>query len=625
MVSKPIVNINLTQPGYRKSRTIANLHETNPHPCAMNRLCSLLAAAFFCWAGLCMQSCASRKSYADYSLSSGFSLDSLDACNPQVVENLGVLCRVWGYVKYHHPAFAREKYNIDYELFELLPRIAHADTSARNRVLCGWIDGLGPYDTAPGLYDSLPPNRLNDYGTDLGWTRDTLRLGQALSDRLLRLRHADRRAGNRYVTKAYYPQYNITTLNAGFDGEESYAGLTDPDCGYRLLAAFRFWNMVEYFFPYKFLTDKPWDKVLPEYTARMIALPDGSYPRTMWRMIAELNDSHAAATEAFVSIFGSYRAPITTAWVEGKVIVAAPDTLSRRLPSQAGFRVGDEIVAVGGRSMAYYKQQVRTYIPCSNEARVSLLASAAALCSPRNTSLRIRYRREGEERDTLVAVSLYWQNPGRNYGRYADLGDGIAYIDPATFCAEDEKPLAALLERASGLVVDLRHYPGANDAYRYFVGKYLLPDDYAFYSKCQCYTRPVISLPGVFASSYDPEPVWGRPQRSRFPIAVLVDNGTQSAGETGVQWFQTCADAVVVGNQSAGANGNVSTFHLPGGIVSCFSGLGWYYSDGVTVQRAGVRIDVEVQPTIEGVKAGRDEIMDKAVEILRSGAFHRAM
>lgn len=35
----------------------------------MNHLCSLLAAAFFCWAGFCMQSCTSRKSYADYSLS----------------------------------------------------------------------------------------------------------------------------------------------------------------------------------------------------------------------------------------------------------------------------------------------------------------------------------------------------------------------------------------------------------------------------------------------------------------------------------------------------------------------------------------------------------------------------
>lgn len=426
------------------------------------------------------------------------------------------------------------------------------------------------------------------------------------------------------MTKAYYPQYDITTSNAGFDGEESYAGMTDPDCGYRLLAAFRFWNMIEYFFPYKFLTDKPWDEVLPEYTARMIALPDGSYPLTMWRMIAELNDSHAAAIEAFVSIFGRYRAPITTAWVEGKVIVAAPDALSRRLPSQAGFRVGDEIVSVDGRSMAYYKQQVRTYIPCSNEARVSLLASAAALCSPRNTSLRIRYRRDGIERDTLVAVASFGQDHGRYYGRYADLGDGIAYIDPATFAAEDEKPLAALLEQAAGLVIDLRRL-SEEETYKHFIEKYLLIERDTLDFQSSSFTYPILSLPGVFASSSDPVPRWKRPRRNHLPLAVLVDNGTQSTMETMVQYYQTCADVVVVGSQSAGADGNVSNFHLPGGIVSCFSGLGWYYSDGVTVQRAGVRVDVEVQPTIEGVKADRDEIMDKAVEILRSMTFHKAM
>lgn len=56
------------------------------------------------------------KHYPDYSVSSGFTLDSLDARDPQVIENLGVTCRVWGYVKYHHPVFADSTLNVDYEL-----------------------------------------------------------------------------------------------------------------------------------------------------------------------------------------------------------------------------------------------------------------------------------------------------------------------------------------------------------------------------------------------------------------------------------------------------------------------------------------------------------------------------
>lgn len=79
-------------------------------------------------ATICCACCSSMqpKHYPDYSVSSGFTLDSLDARDPQVIENLGVTCRVWGYVKYHHPVFADSTLNVDYELFGLLPQVAKA-------------------------------------------------------------------------------------------------------------------------------------------------------------------------------------------------------------------------------------------------------------------------------------------------------------------------------------------------------------------------------------------------------------------------------------------------------------------------------------------------------------------
>ena len=70
----------------------------------------LLLAATICCA--CC-SCVQPKHYPDYSVSSGFALDSLDARDPQVIENLGVTFSVWGYVKYHHPNFADSTLNVD--------------------------------------------------------------------------------------------------------------------------------------------------------------------------------------------------------------------------------------------------------------------------------------------------------------------------------------------------------------------------------------------------------------------------------------------------------------------------------------------------------------------------------
>ena len=64
----------------------------------------LLLAATICCA--CC-SCVQPKHDPDYSVSSGFALDSLDARDPQVIENLGVTCRVWGYVKVPPSCFRR--------------------------------------------------------------------------------------------------------------------------------------------------------------------------------------------------------------------------------------------------------------------------------------------------------------------------------------------------------------------------------------------------------------------------------------------------------------------------------------------------------------------------------------
>lgn len=86
--------------------------------------------------------------------------------------------------------------------------------------------------------------------------------------------------------------------------------------------------------------------------------------------------------------------------------------------------------------------------------------------------------------------------------------------------------------------------------------------------------------------------------------------------------MQANPEVSVIGTQSAGANGNVSEFVLPGGIRSCFSCLDWHYPGGWCVQGQGVRFDLEVEPTINGVRAGRNETRKAAVETI-NGRFPR--
>jgi C-terminal processing protease CtpA/Prc len=100
-------------------------------------------------------------------------------------------------------------------------------------------------------------------------------------------------------------------------------------------------------------------------------------------------------------------------------------------------------------------------------------------------------------------------------------------------------------------------------------------------------------------------------------MIILVNEETQSNGEFTAMGFRKAKNATVVGSQTAGADGNVTPmFNLPGGISTVFTGLGVYYPDGKETQRIGIVPDVVVKPTIKGISEGKDEVLDKAMEII---------
>ena len=80
--------------------------------------------------------------------------------------------------------------------------------------------------------------------------------------------------------------------------------------------------------------------------------------------------------------------------------------------------------------------------------------------------------------------------------------------------------------------------------------------------------------------------------------------------------FRTAPKAIVIGSTTAGADGNISLFYLPGGIKTAISGTGIYYPDGTETQRIGIVPDIEVKPTVLGVKNKKDELLEKASELI---------
>jgi C-terminal processing protease CtpA/Prc len=73
--------------------------------------------------------------------------------------------------------------------------------------------------------------------------------------------------------------------------------------------------------------------------------------------------------------------------------------------------------------------------------------------------------------------------------------------------------------------------------------------------------------------------------------------------------------ATIVGSTTAGQDGNINPFTLPGGYTFNYTGMRVFNLDGSRFIGVGIPPDVAVEPTIAGIRSGKDEVLDKAIAI----------
>ena len=71
-----------------------------------------------------------------------------------------------------------------------------------------------------------------------------------------------------------------------------------------------------------------------------------------------------------------------------------------------------------------------------------------------------------------------------------------------------------------------------------------------------------------------------------------------------------------MGSSSIGADGNIVTLPLPGGNTVIFTGLGVFTPEYGQTQRIGLTPDIHVERTIQGVREGRDELIEAAISYI---------
>lgn len=404
---------------------------------------------------------------------------------------------------------------------------------------------------------------------------------------------------------------------AAWRPDEAYAAEPYPSRERRMLALFRFWNVIELFYPYLPLVDDAWDRALVEFIPRFESAADaGQYALDIAELAARIPDGHVSVwggKGALRALHGRARAPFEVRVIEGRPVITALRPGDASLTG-AGLHVGDVLVSVDGEPFDARIARAAKYVAASNETWRTFRAMRTALTGDENSTLRLGVQdASGALREVQVIRTTDWDWRDRTGPVWRLVGNDTGYVDLDRLENADVDAMFAALGSTRAIVFDMRGYPHGT---AWTIGPRL---NVRHARVAAQFFEPVVRIGWEGRSTFFEQQV-GTTDKPLYhgKTVMLVDERTMSQAEHTGLFFEAANGTKFVGSQTAGANGDVTNLVLPGGYYVSFSGHDVRHADGRQLQRVGLVPDVEVHPTLAGIRAGRDEVLDRALEYLRS-------
>jgi len=515
-------------------------------------------------------------------------------------EKLASTAKIWGFLKYYHPEVAKGKFDWDGQLLEILPKVKQANGKEElSKVYLDWIASLGKVSLCRKCERDQNQSYF-DKNFDLSWIKDSSLFTPELSRKLKFIEENRFQGKHHYVSVRYEQVGNISLKN-----EPKYKDLDWQDPNMRLLIAFKYWNIIEYFFPYKYQTDEPWDKVLITSIPKLkSASTEKGFHRALQQMVVKIDDTHGW----FIAGKTKYRRPLfITKYVEDRIVVQ--DFYNHLDNLKSSLKIGDVVLDIDGKPINEMIRDQLPYMWGSNKGSTYKNVKNFVIASPKEKKRKLRVLRGN---DTIEVDVKYFSKDSLRAPkkkRWSLLSDRVGYVNMGKLTKEDVTSMIDSLKDTKAIILDMRNYP--KGALRK-LASYLIPEERLFYKQIQ----PDLGYPGRFIWR-DGSTIGNSKNRKLYEgkVIILVNEMTQSRAEFNVMAFQMADNVITIGSQTAGADGDISKLELGGGIRTYMSGIGIFYPDGTETQRKGVKIDVEVHPTIEGIREGRDEVLEKAIEL----------
>lgn len=497
--------------------------------------------------------------------------------------------QVWALAKYRHPNVTSCQTDWDQALIDSLPAVRDATSSAElSETLLVMVQQAG--NILPTSDNAGVPEWI--MASDL--TEELKQVLAAIS--LLRP------TNQCYVAQGNVGQAIFSSDNAVISGS------TFPNEQQRLLAMFRLWGAIEYFFPYKDIIGREWSEVLHDALPSVLAATTHQqFHSALARFHVQINDGHSYYYSPAYPAQGGAQLPVYAKTIEGKTIV------TRALARAAPMKAGDEITAINGQPISSLKAQFATDQHGANPVSRDFWLHQILLSGSMGTLMTVEFvtpegnpGRVALQADFANAQLLYQQSDRIWRVESPDSTCSMGVVDMSRLLVGNIDTMLADLEATDAIIFDLRNYPngtvwGLVDRL-FSEPKQVASFDQPDFTNPGRFQRRTISLGGRQPINYS-----GR-------IMILVNEITLSQAEYSAMLLQANGNTITIGSQTQGADGNITSVALPLASQAVFTGLGVFYPDGRGTQRRGIIPDIQVAPNRDDLIQGRDVVMNTALD-----------
>jgi len=381
------------------------------------------------------------------------------------------------------------------------------------------------------------------------------------------------------------------------------ADASDPrDRAAHLAGVIDEWEIVKTFSPYLDTTAMPWDDVLPAMLAEAATAADGrAYATTLEHELHALRDGHGSVVPPVYPPRFRPEAMVTRL---GDAIVV------ERAGAATGLLPGDVVVALDRRPASVTWDEIAARMSGTSQW-IAYTTARQLLSSYEAVPLAITVHRGAVETTVSVPRAATQGAPDEQRPQTgAELRPGIIYVDLTTATAQAIDALRPHLVSARGIVFDMRGYPSSSQPDR-SVFPYLTHETL----QSARWNVPVITHPDV-VDSWITDGRWSIAPKEPYIAAkraFVTDGRAISYAESIMGIVEAYHLGEIVGEPTAGTNGNSNAITLPAGYGFVFTGMKVLKHDGSRHHLVGILPTIPVHRTLAGIAAGRDELLDAAV------------